>query len=247
MATAAGIRRMLGTPRAPSAEPNLMRALKLFRCRRRSGRPRASDQRAGTIPDPTRAAGAAATTTPADSPSTQASTSNAEDPRMDADLLCQLLQTGVANADLLRLPLEVADHPHVAAVVRFLVAQGWLETGHDTGTWRVTPIGHLWIEDILFKSVKFHRRSGKHFLVHWANHETVVWHAGRFATIAVPFGFEERYDVRLDAELVPTAAGTDMADALSTACRLLTDEPPVQPPAPSERLEMRMNRFLDSL
>ena len=174
--------------------------------------------------------------------------SSADDPPTDAGLLCGLLRAGAANAGVLRLTQEAADHPEVGAVLRFLVAQGWLERGGDAANWRVTPIGRLWIEDISHSpSVKFHRHAGKLFLVHWANRETVVWYDGRFATISVPFGFGENYEVRLETELVATATATHMPDALAAACRLLTGEPPVPPPTEPERLETRMHRFLDRL
>lgn len=173
---------------------------------------------------------------------------NSGDPRLDARLLCRLLQAAVANAGLLRLATESAGHPEVAAVLQFLAEQRWLEAGRDAATWRLTAIGRLWIEDLSHNpNVKFHRHDGELFLVHWNDRETVVWHRGRFATIAVPFGFRERYEVTLETEPVATAAGTEMADALASACRLLCGVPAVPPPTKPERLETRMHRFLSRL
>lgn len=187
-------------------------------------------------------------TPPTDPRSEPVSTPNADDSPIDARLLCELLRHGVANAGVLRVAAEAADHPEVVAVLRFLLDQGWLEEGGDATTWRVTPIGRLWIEDISHRpSVKFHRHEDNLFLVHWKRRETVVWHKGRFATIAVRFGFDERYEVRLEMEPITTTAGNDMADALAAACRMLSGEPPVPPPTEPERLEDRMLRFLNRL
>ena len=187
--------------------------------------------------------------TPPDDPRpVQAPTSNADVHPTDARLLCDLLRAGVANAGLLPFAPEATADPELAAALRFLVGQGWLEACRAPATWRVTPLGRLWIEDLSHSpSVKFHRHGGEVFLVHWNNRETVVWRKGRFATIAVRFGFGERYEVRLETDPVATAAGTDMADALAAACRLLAGDPPVPPPPEPERLEDRMSRFLNRL
>lgn len=181
-------------------------------------------------------------------PRSDPSAANPEQPGLDASLLCRLLQAAAANAGLLRLATESAERPEVAAVLRFLAEQRWLEADRDAATWRLTPIGRLWIEDLSHSPyVKFHRHDGELFLLHWDDRETVVWRRGRFATITVPFGFRERYEVRLEMDPVTTAAGTEMADALAAACRLLAGHLRVPPPSKPERLETRMHRFLDGL
>ena len=175
------------------------------------------------------------------------SAAGSEHLRLDASLLCRLLRAGIAGGDRLRLPAEFSGHPEVAAVLHFLADQRWLEETGDAATWRVTPIGRLWIENLsLSPSVKFHRHDGQLYLVHWNDRETVVWRRGRFATITVPFGVREGYEVRLEAAPVATAAGTEMADALAAACRLLAGRPAPAPAGP-ERLEARMLRFLSRL
>ena len=166
---------------------------------------------------------------------------------MDANLLWRILSAAVVNQGVLDLTEEAATHPEIVAIQNFLVEQGWLEEGHAIGMCVVTPIGHLWVDEVRHSgSLKFYEYGGKVFLLNWQNDETTVWHMGRFATIGIS-SFLEHFEVRLENETVTTSAGSNMENALSTACHLLADNLQIPEPLEPERLDVHMHNFLKAL
>ena len=168
---------------------------------------------------------------------------------MNAELLWRILSAAVANEGVLELPAETAANPGVAAVLRFLVDQRWLEDGHAVGICVVTPIARLWVDEVRHgRRLKFYEYGGKAFLLNWQDRETMVWHRGRFATISVERAWSlEHFKVRLETETVTTSGGHDMETALATACRLLADDLKMPQPGEPERLEGRIFGFLNRL
>ena len=168
---------------------------------------------------------------------------------MDADLLWRLLATVVANQGVLELTEETAANPEVAAILNFLVEQGWLEDGHAVGMCVATPIGRIWVDEVGHgESLKFYEYGGKVFLLTWRDRETMVWYMGRFATIGIEtLSFPEHFEVRVETETVATSAGYNMENALATACRLLADDLQIPESSASERLDAHMHKFLHGL
>ena len=168
---------------------------------------------------------------------------------MDADLLWRILSAVVANQGAVQLTEETAANPEVAAILGFLVEQGWLEEGHPVGMCVVTPIGRLWVDQVMHgHSLKFYEYGGKTFLLNWESRKTIVWHKGRFATISAEFAWSSEYfEVRLERETVTISGGHDMENALATACCLLADDLEMPQPEEPERLEKHMFNFLDGL
>ena len=165
---------------------------------------------------------------------------------MNAELLWGILSAAVANQGVLELPEELATHPEVAAVLHFLVEQGWLEESHAVGMCVVTPIGRLWVDEVGHsRRLKFHEYGSEVFLLHWQNRETTVWHKGRFATISVEFIPQpEHFEVRVETETVTTAGGYSMGNALATACQLLADDLQVPEPSEPQQLDAHMFDYL---
>ena len=168
---------------------------------------------------------------------------------MDANLLWRILSAGVVNEGVLELSEEAATHPEVAAILHFLMEQGWLEKGHAVGTCVVTPIGRLWVDEVRHgKCLKFYEYGGKVFLLNWQNSETMVWHMGRFAAISIKsVPFPEHFEVRVEMETVTTSGGQNMENALATACQLLADDLQMPEPSEPERLDADMFKFLKGL
>ena len=89
-------------------------------------------------------------------------------------LLWRILSAVVANQGAVQLTEETAANPEVAAILDFLIEQGWLEEGHPVGMCVVTPIGRLWVEGVVHGySLKFYEYGGKTFLLDWRNRTTM--------------------------------------------------------------------------
>ena len=162
---------------------------------------------------------------------------------MDASALCRLLLfADNAGAGRIRIAEDVLACADMAAVVEFLVGQGWIV--EDDDCWAITPVGRLWIRSVHrdYDTMKFYEYGGETFLVHPRinREEILVWHSGRFVTVEPAlFDFHSPgpYELRREAELITTSAGPGPADALAAACRLLVDSLDV--PRASEEADAR--------
>ena len=162
---------------------------------------------------------------------------------MNANALCRLLLIADnAGAPRIRIPEDMLAGADMAAVVEFLVGQGWLV--EDDDCWAITPVGRLWIRSVDhdYDAVKFYEYGGETFLVHPRinREEIMVWHSGRFVTVKPAlFHFHSPgpYELRRDAELITTSAGPGPEEALAAACRLLVDSLDV--PGRSEEADER--------
>lgn len=159
-----------------------------------------------------------------------------------------LLGSAAANDEgRLELPDGMAADPALAPSLGFLVDQRWLaEDG--TGTWIVTPAGRFWFQSVDYgDTVKLHEYGGAVFLLQVIpnRNETVVWHKGRFATIAIEFIPQpEHFEVRKENEPTTTFGGSQMQEALAVACGLLAENLDVpQPPQPPQPMELRRHMW----
>ena len=171
---------------------------------------------------------------------------------MNATLMCDLLAHAASNReDKLELSVETRADPQASEVLDFLVEQGWLEKDGSDGTWTLTPAGRFWFESLGYGDVlMFYEYGGVVFLLCKRSQaeETIVWHKGRFATIAIArFAHPEHFEVRRENEPVTTSAGFRMEDALAAACALVADDLDAPQPPKPEPLRLHMLKYMERL
>lgn len=163
----------------------------------------------------------------------------------------ELLRRAAANAvGRVELPDETVADPQVAAVLGFLVDQHWFSKDGD-GRWTVTPSGRIWLGSLSYGDVvKFIEYGGSVFLVQSSASvdETIVWHKGRFATIGIASTPRpEHFEVRRENEPITTSGGTQMEQALATACSLVAEDLDVPQPPEPESIRQKMRNYLEEL
>ena len=149
-------------------------------------------------------------------------------PELNAGLIGGILGRAVeCEEGRMVLRAEAFVDSAVRGTLGFLADQNWIK---ETGlrTWTVTRRGRFWYACLSRSdSLMFHEYGRVVFLLHVVRSgpETIVWHKGRFATIAVAdLGWPEYFEVRRENELVPIPAGSHMDEALAAACALLADD-----------------------